>query len=125
MPTPCVKFAENKFPFAEPAAGIRVAQDIGTDLFEVVVPVAVDFCVALAGGLCPTKKMMTICKKPQEIGGKTTSNHIQSPRRHVFITVPMNLCCITGFHIKISPGVIDRILIVSAAKKVTSPQFCG
>jgi len=56
MPTPCVKFAENKLAFAEPAAGTRVAQDIGTDLFEVVVPVAVDFCVALAGGICPTKK---------------------------------------------------------------------
>ena len=93
MPTPCVKFAEKKWALAEPAAGIRVAQDIGTDLFEAVVPVAVDFCVALAGGICPKESV-----------GKTTSNHIQSPRRHVFTTVPMNLCCITGFHIKISPG---------------------
>lgn len=38
----CQHLAE-KIGFAEPAAGIRVAQDIGTDLVEVVAPVAVDF----------------------------------------------------------------------------------
>lgn len=69
MPTPCVKFAENKLAFADPAAGIRVAQDIGTDLFEVVVPVAVDFCVALAGGICPTKKMI-YARNPKKLEEK-------------------------------------------------------
>ena len=124
MPTPYINLRKKTLGFAEPAAGIRVAQDIETDLVEVVVPVAgKTFGERLGRRNMPNIKRNTA--RNRKVGAKP--HRIRSiSKKYILITVPINPWSLVDYrvvHKDTASGLSDWILIASATNVLQKSYF--